>query len=71
MAYNPQSHPDRLLDVDGRQGLGMARAKRKVAHLSLHAARVARTAARDNPFLHDLLQHAVMERPPVPKGDSG
>ena len=48
----------------------MARAKRKVAHLSLHAARVAPTADRDNPFLQDLLQHVVVERPPVPRGDS-
>jgi len=46
----------------------MARAKRKVAHLALHAARVARIAPRDNPALEDLRQDAATERPPVPRG---
>lgn len=52
-----------------RWGRCAARAQREVAHLAFHAARVAAAPAGDDALLQDLLQHALMKRHPLPRGE--
>ena len=47
----------------------MAWAKRKVAHLPLHAARVPAVAARYDAFFEEFVQYLLMKRFPMLRGE--
>ncbi|HEX3141876.1 MAG TPA: hypothetical protein VHQ87_17605, partial [Rhizobacter sp.] len=56
------NYPNRSIDDDWAHRLGMTSAKRPVAHLSFDAARIAPPAAAGDALLQDLIEHALMER---------
>jgi len=47
----------------------MTRSQREVTHLAFDAARIAATAARGEPVLEDLVEHAVMKGLSQPRGE--
>lgn len=47
----------------------MTRTQRELAHLTLDAARVAAAAAGGDTLLEDFVEHALMERFPVLRGE--
>ena len=51
------------------QGLGVTSSQWPVAHLSFDAARIAPAAAPGDALLQDLLEHALMERLPLHRGE--
>ena len=58
-----------FLDIGKRGRSGLIPPERIVAHLSLHAARIAAPAAGDDSFVQDLLQHSLMERVSLLRGE--
>jgi hypothetical protein len=62
MQYSSLNDPNCSIDDDRAHRLGMTSAKRPVAHLSFDAARIAPPAAAGDALLQDLIEHALMER---------